>query len=166
MTLSTGRGLRWLIWQAELGRRTEASQIIHKHNGHQFWIDDRWADLQRPGFNFYSLFHFFHSARDCIAFTKSFVSLKASEKKPSSSKGEPRAVVPAQQMTKWIKHAAIIAVIWIMTPSSCLVGIAMETRCYLCNEYHTANHKVSDFLFCFVLQLETSQIVCLSPTEI
>lgn len=74
MTLSTGRGLRWLIWQAEPGRRTEASQIIHKHNGHQYWTDDRWADLQRPGFNFYSLFHFFSILQETVLLSQSHLS--------------------------------------------------------------------------------------------
>lgn len=56
MTLSTGRCPKWPIWQGELGQRTEDSQIIHIHNGHQYWKDDRWDCWQRLGFNFYPFF--------------------------------------------------------------------------------------------------------------
>lgn len=42
MTLSTGCCPKWPIWWGELGQRTEDRQIIHKHNGHQYWKDDRW----------------------------------------------------------------------------------------------------------------------------
>lgn len=98
MALSMGRCPKWPIWQGELGQRTEDSQIIHKHNGHQYWKDDRWDCRQRPGFNFYSFFFFLQET--ISLFTKSFVSHKADEEKPSSSKSEPRAVVLVTQMTK------------------------------------------------------------------
>lgn len=107
MASSTGHGLKWPIRQGELGQRTEDSQIIHKHNGHQYWKDDRWGSQKRPGFNFCS---FFGILQETVSlFTKSFVSHKANEEKPSFSKSEPRAVVPVTQMTKWIKHGAMMA---------------------------------------------------------
>lgn len=106
MALSMGHGLKWPIRQGELGQRTEDSQIIHKRNGHQYWKDDRWDSQKRPGFNFCS---FFGILQDTVSlFTKSFVSHKANEEKPSFSKSEPRAVVPVTQMTKWIKHGALM----------------------------------------------------------
>ncbi len=70
VALSTGRCPKWPIWQGERGQRAEDSQIIHKHNGHQYWKDDRWDCQQRQGFNFYSFF----SCRRPYRFSQSHLS--------------------------------------------------------------------------------------------
>lgn len=125
MALSTGRCPEWPIWQGELGQGTEDSQIIHKHNGHQYWKDDRWDCRQRPGFNFYSFF----SCRRPYRFSQSHLSaIRPMRRSQAPTKSEPRAVVLVTQMTKWIRHGAIMTVIWIMILSKCLVGIGRETQ--------------------------------------
>lgn len=102
MTLSTGHCPKWPIWQGKPGQRTEDSQIIHKHNGHQYWKDDRWDSRQRPGFNFYSLFF---SCRRPYRFSQSHLSaIRPMSRRQPPPKSKPRAVVPLTQMTKWIKE--------------------------------------------------------------
>lgn len=61
-------------------QRTEDGQIIHTHNGHQYWKDDRWDGRQRPGFNFYTFF-FFYPARNRIAFHESHLSAMEPKKR-------------------------------------------------------------------------------------
>lgn len=67
----------------------------------------RWLTEARIQFLFF--FFFFFILQETVSlFTKSFVSHKADEEKPSFSKSEPRAVVPVTQMTKWIRRGAIM----------------------------------------------------------